>query len=831
MHPPRVSRDIGKSNEHVHAHWRRWNTLANGVGTLCSYNTNSPAGNKFHNPLIGEQASLTAYKKSGPRRSALEEEVRREGFGRVFTCPDGNRLSDIVLQKLRHPEHQKLGCPLPYDGMLSIILYTGTDAYSDLRKHQLEHQEQATDWGGPVRDDLLEDMKGKPYPRWNIFDFSLDHAIRDLGAAQLRVYGSARGLPSVYVYHGSYQCNPPDLTAHTAENMHLGAELPTVTSFSWDREMSESFAQHEGLLIKINAAETLTDAQIANLPRGGINIVKKVEDDEPIQNKPVPMSWCDVSWISKFPNECEALFGRKSMLGDLVRRVTLSTKPSLTMYEFASTVTFQESDPGCIHEDCLVEMHGHSRKCVRDVLPGDQIKSIDGEPATVLCTVRTCVQKRIEVCRVSLGCCVTSEHPVKLPESHEWAIPKDIILPCFEYVDSVYNFVLERPAHAVLIDGVACVSLGHCLDHPVLRHEIWGSSRILAYLQDQPNYPEVVLLGGYPTEQILQYPDTANPRAEHSETMVNDVPAGSKYAERGSQVPEPLVLKGIAWPYNVRCEEQLDAFLALPCCPDDVFVASYPKCGTHWVHKLVGLILQQESKMYPAEFVEWHKAPVWKGGLERTIPVAHSDLPHPRVLSTHCPLNMLPRDATRLSCRVVYVLRDVRDVAVSQYHFCNAHPGIPSETDLDAFLSRFLAGAALDSEQATSGGALLGGIAWHQRAYVEAAENGASIHILSYERLHREPVRTIANLAAFLGRTLQDNEIAVLQEKASFASMKAAARAWEAKRVRCSKTEWSEVFWRKGIPGDWVNSLTDEQGALLTSAFAESLAPIQKYLR
>ena len=41
--------------------------------------------------------------------------------------------------------------------------------------------------------------------------------------------------------------------------------------------------------------------------------------------------------------------------------------------------------------------------------------------------------------------------------------------------------------------------------------------------------------------------------------------------------------------------EQLTALRALPCRPDDVFVATWPKAGTHWVAKICNLILEHDQ--------------------------------------------------------------------------------------------------------------------------------------------------------------------------------------------------------------------------------------------
>jgi hypothetical protein len=54
--------------------------------------------------------------------------------------------------------------------------------------------------------------------------------------------------------------------------------------------------------------------------------------------------------------------------------------------------------------------------------------------------------------------------------------------------------------------------------------------------------------------------------------------------------------------------------------------------------------------------------------------------------------------------------------------------------------------------------------------------------------------------------------------------MKAAARAGASDRFDRS-ARWSDVFWRKGVAGDWPNLLTSEQAARVDEAFAGALVP------
>ena len=91
----------------------------------------------------------------------LENEVKQNGFERVLHPTDGKykHLSEVVNEKLKHPEHIKLGSPLYYDEMLSIVLYTGTDVYKDLRDNEIAGN----------------------YEKWKVMSTTLESALHYLG--------------------------------------------------------------------------------------------------------------------------------------------------------------------------------------------------------------------------------------------------------------------------------------------------------------------------------------------------------------------------------------------------------------------------------------------------------------------------------------------------------------------------------------------------------------------------------------------------------------------------------------------------------------------------
>ncbi|CAH8578640.1 unnamed protein product [Heterobilharzia americana] len=125
--------------------------------------------------------------------------------------------------------------------------------------------------------------------------------------------------------------------------------------------------------------------------------------------------------------------------------------------------------------------------------------------------------------------------------------------------------------------------------------------------------------------------------------------------------------------------------------PNDVIVASYPKSGTTWLSEAVYLIVNR---------LNWIKA--YSSNLEERVPYLEYiwpgpstilRTPAPRVIKTHLPFHLLPEEVRNGECtRIVYIVRDPRDVVVSYYHFvrCFVPAGYQNLEGLEGFVRRFL---------------------------------------------------------------------------------------------------------------------------------------------
>ncbi|XP_022256006.1 estrogen sulfotransferase-like isoform X2 [Limulus polyphemus] len=284
--------------------------------------------------------------------------------------------------------------------------------------------------------------------------------------------------------------------------------------------------------------------------------------------------------------------------------------------------------------------------------------------------------------------------------------------------------------------------------------------------------------------ELLQDCDVLPHDSNYSENMVFT-------SYKGYIIPQNLFLKGI-----------MRDLMGFKVREDDIFVVSFPKTGTTWVQELVYVI---------ATDLDFNAAQA--KNLEQRFPFIEFFYPglkiiektsSPRFLKSHLPYTLLPPEAQQIKPKIVYIMRNPKDVLVSYYHFLRMVKEISYKGSFEEFFKSFLDGK------------IPYGPIW--KHYLEWWEhrNDENVLFLFYEDLHKDIVASVKKIADFLGKSLTEEEIERIAYHCSFQQM--------AKNPSVNYSHWDDLdvrnkneaeFMRKGIVGDWKNYFTKEMNQVM----------------
>lgn len=236
----------------------------------------------------------------------------------------------------------------------------------------------------------------------------------------------------------------------------------------------------------------------------------------------------------------------------------------------------------------------------------------------------------------------------------------------------------------------------------------------------------------------------------------------------------------------------------------DVFVVSYPKCGTTWLQYIVYLLVRGRPLAPDESLTERFPH------LEEVGAAAVADMERPRLIKTH-----LGRPATPFGTAAKYLViaRNPFDCAVSFYHHTRGFPRHYAFADgsFDDFFECFLAG------EVDFGDYFDHLLSW------EAAAGQDNVFELTYEALRADPPGLIRRIAAFLGpeaaeRVSTEAGLAGVIRETSLESMQQDQQRWSSQRP-----DWAAPFVREGAVGGWRSWFSPDQTRSLLAKFDERL--------
>lgn len=222
---------------------------------------------------------------------------------------------------------------------------------------------------------------------------------------------------------------------------------------------------------------------------------------------------------------------------------------------------------------------------------------------------------------------------------------------------------------------------------------------------------------------------------------------------------------------------------------EDVFLVGYPKSGNTWLQNLVAGAVYGVDPAYAPDTL-----------IQELIPDLHymryyKRYRTPMFFKSH----HLPKPNYR---RVVYLLRDGRDVMVSYWHYLSA-----------------LKHERIDFLKMVRDGETLFPSKWHEHVDAWLANSyGAQLITVRYEDLKRDPVRELQRLCDFVGLERDSLMLEHIAEQASFQSLR---RKVDEGRYFQENPVWpsDQPFFRRGTVGSYKDEMPpDVLNAFLTDA-------------
>ncbi len=231
--------------------------------------------------------------------------------------------------------------------------------------------------------------------------------------------------------------------------------------------------------------------------------------------------------------------------------------------------------------------------------------------------------------------------------------------------------------------------------------------------------------------------------------------------------------------------------------PEDTFLVSYPKSGNTWIRFLIANLKYPEK--HP-DFTNINELVPDPGAhSKRTL----NRLPRPRTLKSHQYFDPRYR-------KVLYIVRDPRDVVLAEYHFGIKQRLHGEDYPLAQYVSRFLAG-----DTGHSFGSWFDNVA----SWYFTRRDDPRFLLVRYESLHSQPVPELAKIAKFLGVPADPGRLTFAVEQSDGNRMRELEKTQAHLFSATRETRLDLPYIRVAKAGGWRINLPQEHVARIESAW------------
>jgi hypothetical protein len=236
--------------------------------------------------------------------------------------------------------------------------------------------------------------------------------------------------------------------------------------------------------------------------------------------------------------------------------------------------------------------------------------------------------------------------------------------------------------------------------------------------------------------------------------------------------------------------------------PDDTFIVSYPRSGNTWTRFLIANLIHPE-------------APVTFSNIELVIPDTSAlssrtlkRVRRPRILKSHEYFD--PRYP-----RVIYIVRDPRDVVISLYHFRRKYRAIGDSYPIEKYAERFIRG---DMD-----------VSWgeHVGSWLGARGKHRSFLLVRYEDLLEDLPCQLRRIATFLGIDASPERLALAVERSTLDCLRKLEKV-ESERWVTTKGRRQDIpFIGVGKSGGWRDILPRASVELIELAWGDLMKELR----
>ncbi|XP_032636894.1 sulfotransferase 6B1-like [Chelonoidis abingdonii] len=283
-------------------------------------------------------------------------------------------------------------------------------------------------------------------------------------------------------------------------------------------------------------------------------------------------------------------------------------------------------------------------------------------------------------------------------------------------------------------------------------------------------------------------------------------------ADSEKAAPEDLLFsyKGILYPTTVCSPETCQALDSFEARSDDVILVGYPKNGSNWLGQVLNDLEITAAKYTEQEINERMNISnelLILPRLEFGDPEKFKrmkELPSRRIIVTHLSPQVLPKSIFKSKAKILLLVRNPKDTAVSYFHFYNNMPTLPSFSSWDEYFTAFMHGK------------LCWGSYFDYLVEWNKHMDDENIMVITYEELKENQTLGLKKIADFFGFFVSGEEIQMVAEKSSFEAMKE-------KSFKTHGT-FGKILFRKGTVGDWKDHFSEAQNKQMERKFEECLA-------